>query len=122
MKFALQRYILFCRDMRAMTEFYGNVMGLKKTTRPGDSESEWVELGNKAFRIALHKAGSPGCKDRNRNKMVFEVDDVGAAREYLMEHGVRMGKHHQWSHADASDGKDPEGNVFQITGPSSIDN
>lgn len=119
MKFRMLRYILFCKDMKGMAAFYSDIVGLKQSLRPGGSPAEWVELGGKGFRLCLHKAGKPGCAGRNRNKMVFEVDDVGAAREYLIEHGVKMGKHHQWSHADASDGKDPEGNVFQITGPPS---
>jgi catechol 2,3-dioxygenase-like lactoylglutathione lyase family enzyme len=119
MKFTIERYILFCKDMQGVTAFYSDVLGLKPSIRTDTPASEWVELGTKAFRLALHKASNPGSKGSNRNKIVFRVDDVGAAREYLLDHGVRMGKHNHWAHADACDGKDPEGNVFQITGPKS---
>ena len=119
MKFDIQSQIYFCKDMKVMVGFYTSILGLKLSVRSGLSVDEWAELDGKGFRLCLHRAGKPGSPPRNRNKLVFRVDDVGAAREYLIEHGVRMGKHHVWPHADACDGHDPEGNKFQITGPKS---
>lgn len=117
MRFTLQRYILFCKDMPGMIAFYRDVMGLKLSTRTGVPETEWAELGGKAFRLCLHKSGKPGQAGRSRNKVVFSVDDVGVSRKHLIKGGARMGKHHHWGHLDACDGKDPEGNLFQIAGP-----
>ena len=119
MKFEIQSFIYFCNDMKTMVAFYTEVMGLKLTLRQGLAVDEWAELGGKGFKLCLHKAGKPGSPPKNRNKLVFRVDDVGAAREHLIENGVKMGKHHSWPNLEASDGKDPEGNKFQITEPKS---
>ena len=118
MKFSIQSYIYFCKDMQSMIAFYSDVLGLKVSKRPRLPLEEWAELGGAGFKLCLHKAGKPGAP-MNRNKIVFKVADVGAARTYLLGHGVKMGKHNHWSHADACDGRDPEGNAFQITGPKS---
>jgi catechol 2,3-dioxygenase-like lactoylglutathione lyase family enzyme len=117
MQFALKQMIYFCADMEAMTAFYAGVMGLKVIENDAFSLEEWVELDGGAFKLCLHKAGKPGASERSRNKLVFEVPDVGKAREYLIAHGVAMGVHHHWEGCDASDGRDPEGNAFQIAGP-----
>ena len=104
--------------MKVMTDFYTDIMGLRVIKNSSFAPDEWLELGGQGFKLCLHKAGNPGCSGRNRNKLVFEVDDVGKARNYLVEKKVRVGKHHRWTAGDACDGRDPEGNKFQISGPS----
>ena len=42
-----------------------------------------LELDGGGFKLCLHQAGKPGSAPHNRNKLVFLVDDVGAAREPL---------------------------------------
>lgn len=116
MKFQLNHIIYFCADMAKMTQFYTEVMGL--TPLPGEHPAEeWLELDGGTFKLCLHKSGKPGSAPGNKNKIVFLVEDVGAAREYLISKKVKMGVHHHWGAIDASDGRDPEGNKFQIAGP-----
>ena len=117
MKFDMDSYIYFCNDMKTMLDFYTRVMRLRLTRGTEFSVDEWAEFKGKGFKLCLHKAGKPGSPPRNRNKLVFEVADVGAARDYLVQHKVKMGKHMIWPNSEACDGRDPEGNKFQIAGP-----
>ena len=96
MKFKLKRYIYFCENMEKMTSFYGGLLGLKLKTNGTHSVEEWVELGGAGFTLCLHRSASPAFQGRNKNKLVFEVDDVAEARAYLISQKVKMGKHHFW--------------------------
>jgi catechol 2,3-dioxygenase-like lactoylglutathione lyase family enzyme len=115
--FNLKQIIFFCKDMKAMTAFYTNVLGLKIIPNAQYTQDEWVELDAGAFKICLHKSRKPGSASGNKNKLVFAVDNVAQAREYLISQKVKMGVHHIWPPIEASDGHDPEGNKFQIAGP-----
>jgi catechol 2,3-dioxygenase-like lactoylglutathione lyase family enzyme len=115
--FNLKHIIYFCKDMKAMTAFYTDVLGLKIIPHPTFSPDEWVELDAGSFKLCLHYSSSPGSAPGNKNKIVFAVDDVAQARDYLISKKVKMGVHHIWPPMEASDGHDPEGNKFQIAGP-----
>lgn len=117
MQFKTKHIIYFCADMKKMARFYTEVMGLRPLPHPEFTPDEWLELEGGSFNLCLHKSGKPGSLQGNKNKIVFAVEDVGAAREYLIGKGVKMGVHHHWGAMEASDGRDPEGNKFQITGP-----
>jgi extradiol dioxygenase family protein len=118
MKFEIQSYIYFCKSVNRLADFYTQVLGLKVGTSRY-TKDEWVELEGEGFKLCLHSASKAGSPAGNRNKLVFKVGNVATGRDYLLEQGVKMGKVMQMRHADACDGRDPEGNKFQITGPSS---
>ena len=48
-------------------------------------------------------------------KVVFQVDDVPAAKAALEEDGVRMSEILTWEGIQFCDGRDPAGNPFQIS-------
>ena len=100
-----------------MRSFYSEVMGMAIVENNAYPLDEWAELDGKGFKLCLHRAGTPGSGSDKGNKLVFQVDDVGKAREYLVGRRVKMGTHHHWDQIDACDGRDPEGNAFQISGP-----
>lgn len=114
MDFKLKQYIYFVKDMSGMRNFYVNTLGLKVMKNKLYSENEWLVLGGAGFKLCLHKSSDVGAVGSNKNKIVFAVDNVGKAREYLMSKKVKMGKHHVWDEIEASDSHDPEGNKFQI--------
>ena len=112
------RYIYFTNQVDEMVLFYRDRMGMKvvKPPRALDfTKEDWVQLSSGGVEIAIHRGGNPGCPGRNRNKLVFVVEDVAATREKLAELGVRMGKRHIGPQYESCDFKDPDGNVLQIS-------
>src|SRR5688572_18107228 len=105
---AIRRVILFVDDMKAMTDFYEKKLGLTVVGR----EDGWVDFDAGAIRLALHA----GVSNPGRTKICFYAADVSKARHELIERGIRMS-------ADPGpgdglklcDGKDPEGNSFQLS-------
>lgn len=116
MQFQLNHIIFFCADVERMARFYVEVMGLRAIEESPYKREDWLKLEGGTFTLCLHKSGKPGSPSGNKNKIVFKVEDVGAARECLLGHGVKMGVHHRFDEMEFSDGHDPEGNKFQITG------
>src|SRR5262252_1933187 len=115
----LKRVIIFVRDVRTCAQFYIDVFGF--TIVPGgelDDPDEWIELETGGCRLAMHKAhggkGPTGGK-MNPHKIVFYAEDAEAARAGVIERGAKMGKVHKYGSLVFSDGKDPEGHVFQIS-------
>ena len=119
MTFTATSYILFTRDTVKLAAFYNRAFGFKVSKNPVYKETEWLELrAGRGFKICFHRWPAPGSPKGNRNKMVLTVEDVGQARGHLVAAGAKMGKHHHWPGGDACDGRDPDGNLFQIAGPS----
>jgi len=114
MKFKLKQYIYFVKDIPTMRDFYVNILGLNIIENKRYPEDEWLELGGDGFKLCLHWSPTIGSQGRNKNKIVFAVENVAKAREYLIGKKIKMGKHHLWEDIEASDGYDPEGNKFQI--------
>lgn len=105
----MARVILFTRQMEAMSQFYGEVLGLKQVT----VENGWREFAAGGARIALHSGPpSPGGKGP---KIVFHADDVDAQRERLVARGAKFGKVRQGDVFCLCDGKDPDGNPIQLS-------
>ena len=112
------RYIFFTSNLSAMVVFCHDTLGIPVVSPPKamDYDSEdWVKLGNESFEIGIHRASRVGNQGRNRNKLVFIVDDVAEARERLSSLGVKMGKHHVRKEFECCDFKDPDGNLLQLS-------
>ena len=109
MKLQIRRIMLFAKNMKAMTDFYENQLGLSVLHR----SDEFVDIDAGACRIALHRATStrPG-----RTKICFYAKDVSAARADLVGRGVQMGKDPgPGDGLKLCDAKDPEGNLIQLS-------
>lgn len=109
MALELKRVILFTRNAEAMSRFYGEVLGLALVR----SEPGWREFGAGGCIIALHDGDS---KVGNRPpKLAFYAADVATTRATLMRRGAKLGKVISTAQFDLCDGKDPDGNAFQIS-------
>ncbi|MEZ6012556.1 MAG: VOC family protein [Hyphomonas sp.] len=105
----IRRIILFTSKMEAMTAFYRDVIGLKVAGR----EPGWVDFDAGACHLALHDdGGKPGNRPP---KIVFHAKDVAAARGTLVRRGVKMGPVVSATTFDMCNGKDPDGNPFQVS-------
>jgi len=113
MQLAINRIIYFTNKMKLMTAFYRDTLGLSPIEDPVNSPSEFLEFDAGTCKIALHK-GTPGTI-ATRTKIVFYTEDVGKTREELIRRGTKMGTFNPQSSLHICDGKDPEGNKFQIS-------
>ena len=112
------RYIFFTDNVQRMVSFYRDVMRMTVLMPPEATDHDpegWVRLSSGGVEVAIHRAGKPGCAGRNRNKLVFIVNDVGAAREELRKAGVRVGKHNYYANSECCDFSDPDKNTLQIS-------
>ena len=111
------RYIFFTNNVDGMVAFYRDILKMRVMNPPKAMENSagWVQLKSGGVEVAIHRAGKPGSAGLNRNKLVFIVSDVAAAREELLGQGVRMGKHYVQSEFECCDFKDSDGNVLQIS-------
>ncbi len=109
MDLQIKRVILFTSDMAGMTAFYGQVIGLTPVSR---SEG-WTEFAAGGCNLALH--AGPGAPGKRPPKLVFYAADVAAGRAALVKRGAKLGPVKSAGSFDLCDGKDPDGNPFQLS-------
>jgi len=120
MKLTIETIILFGVDMKSQRHFYADILGLTIV----EEEDNWILFQAGTANIALHKINPQHLDDSegpfsvdNNVKMVLSIDeDIHEARSQLLAQGVRMKEVMTWEgyDYDLCDGRDPEGNVFQL--------
>jgi predicted enzyme related to lactoylglutathione lyase len=117
---ALGRIILYVQDVERLSEFYRQAFAFVLAQH---IEGEWAVLDAGACELALLKAGPAyrgpvGAGGENNNaKIVFAIDEpIETMRERLVSRGVDMSaiKSYPGLTGPLCDGRDPEGNVFQL--------
>jgi catechol-2,3-dioxygenase len=118
MKASFTRLIIFAQNVDRLKEFYIDKLNLQLIE---ETKSAWVLLKAGSCEIGLHKIGDQYLKGGtfkidNNTKVVFEIDeDLHISRERLIEKSVALKEIMNWdSNYWLCDGKDPEGNVFQL--------
>lgn len=118
MKLKLNSFILFVDDVELLQQFYTTTLGFQLLeTSPG-----WVLLDAGGVTIGLHQVGeayrnSETQAGETNTKMVFETsEDLHQLREQLLQRQVVLGELKTFPNYPywLCDGKDPEGNVFQL--------
>jgi catechol-2,3-dioxygenase len=104
-KLQLKRVILFARDLETLTAFYRDVIGLE--IRSGSPKEGWVDFGT----LALHR----GTPRPGSTKISFHSSEVRKTREELVKRGATFGKVKDFGDLALCDGKDPEGNLTQLS-------
>ncbi|MBI3857099.1 MAG: hypothetical protein HY293_15545 [Planctomycetes bacterium] len=97
--------ILFSGDLPRLTAFYRDLLGLP--IREGSPEEGWVDFGA----LALHR----GAARRGSAKIAFWTADVKKTRDELVKRGAKLGKVKDFGSLVLCDGRDPEGNCFQLS-------
>jgi catechol 2,3-dioxygenase-like lactoylglutathione lyase family enzyme len=113
----LMEVILYVENMNAQVEFYTDKLGFKVAYPQSTDDyidQMWVTLDTGACNLALHGGGKRRF-GTDAPKIVFQVDDILAAREELIRRGVEIGEVRSaapgvW----VCDGEDPEGNKLSI--------
>ncbi len=109
MTLSMRRIVLFTNDMPGMVAFYRDALGLKLRK----DEKGWKEFDANGCVIALHNGTSE--VGRRPPKIGFWTEDIAAARRTLIERGVRMSGIVIGAGLTRCEGKDPDGNPFQIS-------
>ncbi|CAN1722914.1 VOC family protein [Hyphomicrobium sp. 1Nfss2.1] len=120
MSVKLARIILYVQDVERLSEFYRQAFGFPLLQHIA---GEWAVLKAGACELALHRVGLPyrdaeGRPGEGSNaKIVFAIDTpIAETREKLIAVGVSIGEIKQYPGLTGllCDGRDPEGNVFQL--------
>ena len=109
MELSIRRIIIFTRQIDAMAAFYRDGLALRQIA----NEPGWKEFAAGGCNIALHRGSSE--VGTRPPKMAFYSDDVPATRDALVRRGASMGKVKSGSGLDLCEGRDPDGNPFQIS-------
>ena len=113
----LMEVILYVENMNTQVEFYTDKLGFKVAypqSTDDYTDQMWVTLDTGACTLALHGGGKRRF-GTDAPKIVFQVDDILAAREELIRRGVEIDEVRSaapgvW----VCDGEDPEGNKLSI--------
>jgi len=109
--------IVYVADMDSQVRFYRDTLGLAVAypqDLPDYGEQMWVTFETGTCSLALH-GGGQGHQGADAPKIVFQVEDVSATRQALINQGVRLGEMRTAAPGIlVCDGKDPEGNAFSI--------
>ena len=114
----LMEVILQVKDMNMQVAFYRDKLGLKVTYPEGvvDYAKEgWVTFDTGRCVLALHDGGRTRQGETPSHRIVFQADDIQAARNKLLARGVQVGEVRSPAPGvQVVDGRDPEGNVYAI--------
>ena len=120
MNVSLNRIILYVQDVGRLAYFYRDAFGLPVIEEIKD---EWAVLKAGCCEIALHRVGKAyrvadaSCQVESNAKLVMAVDrELTDLRAELVVKGVPMGEIKSYPELTGPlcDGRDPEGNVFQL--------
>src|ERR1700676_2276327 len=109
----IARVILYVKDVAGVAAFYERHFGLR---RLAGATEEWVELaGNDGgCGIAGHLAAKSQ-KSGATMKVVFGVEGVEGFKAGRERDGLRFGMVHRADGVEFANGKDPAGNLIQIS-------
>lgn len=116
----LSRIILYVQDVERLSRFYQDAFALPLVEH---IDGEWAVLAAGACEIALHRVGpayrvadtSVWQVEGNTKLVLTEDGDFEALRASLIAKGVTVGEIKSYPGTGRlCDGRDPEGNVFQI--------
>lgn len=109
---SLIEVIVYVEDMDRMFALYTDAFGLDIVE--GAPEHGFVKLDVGGTTLALHE-GREGDISRYAPKLVFEVEDLAAARDHLAEYDIELGEvRNPAPDVYVIDGRDPESNKFSI--------
>ena len=121
MRVALNRVLLYVQDVGRLAAFYREMFGLAVVEA---IEGEWAVLDAGPCQLALHRVGeawrvedAASWQVETNAKLVMTVDrPLAELRDELIAKGVPMGPIKSYPPLTGAlcDGKDPEGNVFQL--------
>jgi catechol 2,3-dioxygenase-like lactoylglutathione lyase family enzyme len=114
MPLALNRLILYARDVEATVAFYEKHFGFRVLRLPGDRIAELVALSGGA-NIMVHAAGKGVRTGQVTVKLVFDIEDVSGFCERSAGNGLMFSAEHPADGYSYANAKDPCGNNIQVS-------
>ena len=106
----LQNAYYLTADMARAVAFYRDALGLDVAFQDGE---RWTQLkaGGVNFALSARDEGAPGATGAT---IVFEVEDLAAAREAVSAHGATVVDERAMGSGTALTIRDPDGNIVQL--------
>ncbi|WP_216634491.1 VOC family protein [Granulibacter bethesdensis] len=114
MSLALNRLILYARDVEGTVAFYEKHFGFKVLRLPGDRIVELVAQ-NGGANIMIHPAAKGVKIGQVTVKLVFDVEDVAGFCEKSARDGLVFNSPHAADGYSYANAKDPCGNNIQVS-------
>ncbi|MGH6990024.1 MAG: VOC family protein [Stellaceae bacterium] len=112
MQVKIQNVYQVTRDMGRSLGFYRDLLGMNMKFQDG---TNWAQLDAQGARFALASPEEAGAAARSNTVIVFEVDDLAAARAALEGAGAPiLASRDMGSHGSTITSQDPDGNVIQF--------
>jgi predicted enzyme related to lactoylglutathione lyase len=112
MQVKIQNVYQISRNMSRSLGFYRDVLGMKLKFQDGE---KWAQLDAQGARFALSSPEEAGAAASSATVIVFEVEDLAAARKALEAAGAPvLGHRDMGSHGSVLTARDPDGNVIQF--------
>ena len=105
--------ILFVKDMKSVTAFYRDVLGLTPDEDQPFPENRFFRFDTGDCKLCLHSASKP---NEGRQKVVFHVESVYAVHQDLKAKGLRLRPLENEDGLACFDIRDPEKNRIQFWG------
>ena len=114
MALALNRVILYARDVEGTVAFYEQHFGFRVLRLPGDRIVELVAPDGGA-NIMVHAAAKGVRTGQVTVKLVFDVEDVAGFCQRCAGNGLVFGAEHPADGYSYANAKDPCGNTIQVS-------
>lgn len=112
MQVKIQNVYQVTRDMGRSLGFYRDLLGMKMKFQDGE---KWAQLDAQGARFALASPEEAGAAAASATVIVFEVDDLAAARKALESAGAPiLATRDMGSHGSTITSRDPDGNIIQF--------
>jgi predicted enzyme related to lactoylglutathione lyase len=111
---ALNRILLYARDVEGTVAFYEKHFGFKILRLPGDRIVELVAQRGGA-NLMIHAAAKGVKSGQVTVKLAFDVEDVAGFCERSARNGLVFGSLHSADGYAYANAKDPCGNTIQVT-------
>lgn len=105
--------ILFVKDMKTVTAFYRDVVGLSPDEDQPFPEHRFFRFDTGQCKLCLHSASKP---NDGRQKIGFHVESVSAIHQNLKAKGLRLRPLKNENGLACFDISDPESNRIQFWG------
>jgi hypothetical protein len=108
----LSRIIIFTANVERLAAFYKSAFELEEI---GSANSEWAEFDAGGCNLAFHKTDEESHVRDGWMKPVFGTADVTGEKRRLEDLGIEMSEVVSFGDIQLCDGRDPDGNWFQIS-------